>query len=79
LKKEKVVEVPVNDLEAERTKNHETSEVTKKFESSILNTGVSSIDQINKSNDGNPSQSSPNKDGRVAVLPASVAATKPQN
>src|SRR6266487_6903863 len=40
LKKEKVVEVSVNDLEAEQTKNHETGEVTKKFESSILNTGV---------------------------------------
>jgi hypothetical protein len=43
LKQEKVVELSEKDLAAERAKNQNKSEVTKKFESSLLDQGIEKI------------------------------------
>jgi hypothetical protein len=73
---EKVVEISDKELAAETTANHEKSEVTKKFEPSILNTGVDSIDQISKSNGTNSSQSSSGQPAR-SLPNATVAPQAP--
>jgi len=73
---EKVVEISDKELAAEAAASQEKSEVTKKFEPSILNTGVDSIDQISKSNGTNSSQSSSGQPGRSPIPNAPVA---PQN
>ena len=77
LKKEKVVEVSDNDLAAERARHQEKSEVTKKLESSILNADVSSVDQIIKSREAQPSQPASDEQGRGSQ--ASVAPAKPRD
>ena len=76
---EKVVEISVKDLAAETTANHEKGEVTKKFEPSILNTG---IDQVTKSNGTIPSQPSSGQPGRAPIPNDTIAPqapAKPQN
>src|SRR5437764_2999466 len=45
LKQEKVAEVSENELASERANNQKKSEVTKKFESSLLDTGINKITQ----------------------------------
>lgn len=72
---EKVVEISDKELAAETTASQEKSEVTKKFELSILNQGIASIDQITKSNAASGSQPS---SGQPVGSPIPNATAAPQ-
>jgi hypothetical protein len=72
---EKVVEISDEELAAKAAASQEKSEVTKKFEPSILNAGVATIDQITKASGASASPPSP---GQPVGSPIPRATGAPQ-